>query len=162
MNLILAFALAVAGALLGVKIGLPQGMLLGSLAAVAVVNVTGLLEVPKLPAPLLFAMYVLIGVELGSEVNRSTIGVLSKAWLPAVLFVAGLIAMTVAAALLISRFSDIDLTTALFGTSPGALSGITAMGGEVGANVPVVASIHALRVTVIVLVIPWIHRMLVR
>lgn len=162
MNLAIAVAVAAVGGFIGLRVGIPQGTLLGALLAVAIVNSTGVLEVPKLPEPLLFAMYVLIGVELGAEVNRQTVGALAKAWLPAVLFVAALLAMTVAASLVITRFSDLDLATALFGTSPGAISGITAMGGSVGANVPVVVAIHALRVTVIVLVIPLVYRILER
>lgn len=162
MNLAIAFLIAVAGGLIGVRVGLPQGALLGSLIAVSVVNSTGALPIQKLPAPLLFAMYVLIGIELGAGVDRSTLGALAKAWIPTILFIAALLLVTVAFALLINRFFDLNLATSLFGTSPGAISGITAMGAAFGANIPVVAAMHTVRVTVLVFAIPWIYGLINR
>lgn len=162
MNLVLAIVIAVIGGYLGERVGIPQGALLGSLLAVAAVNIAGVVDVPNLPRPLLFAMYILIGVELGSQVNRSTVAQLGQAWLPGVLFIAALIVATVAAAFLISRVFGLDFTTWIFSTAPGAFSGMAALGAGVGANVPVVVAVHALRVTVIVFAVPFIHRILVR
>lgn len=162
MNLLIAIAVGGIGGFIGLKIGLPQGALLGSLLLLAVMNASGVLKVGTLPTPLLFVMYVLIGVELASRVDRSTLGALGKAWLPAILFVAALLVVTVVFSLLISRFFSLDLATSLFGTSPGAISGITTMGSSFGANIPVVVAIHTLRVTVLVFAIPWIYKLLVR
>ncbi len=162
MNLLIGFAVAAVGGLIGIKVGLPQGALLGALIAIIIVNTTGILATPRLPAPLLFAMYVLIGLELGAGVDRSTFGALSKAWLPAVLFVTLLLAVTVVSSLIMAKFFGLDLATALFGTSPGALSGITAMARQEGANAVVVAAFHTLRVVAIVVATPIIYRILVK
>lgn len=162
MSLVIAIAIAAVGGLIGTKIGLPQGALLGSLMLISVLNAGGVLKVGRLPGPLLFFMYVLIGVELGSRVDRSTLGELGKAWIPAILFVAVLLMVTVGFSLFISKFFGMDLATALFGTSPGAISGITTMGSSFGANIPVVVAIHTLRVTVVVFAIPWIYKLLTK
>jgi len=162
LNLAVALVIAAVGGLIGVKIGLPQGALLGSLIAVSFVNATGLLPIKRLPDPVVFGLYILISVELGSQVDRSTISTLSKAWLPTVAFVVALIGFTVLISVVITRLFDIDLATALYGTAPGALSGITAAGGQVGANVAVMIAMHTLRVTVIVVAIPLIHRLIAR
>jgi membrane AbrB-like protein len=161
LNLLLALIVAAVGGLIGVKIGLPQGALLGSLIAVSIVNATGVMDVKRLPEPAMFAVYALIAVELGSRVDRSTIATLGKAWLPIVLFVIALIVFTVLVSIAMARLFDVSLATALYGTAPGALSGITAAGGEVGANVAVMTAMHTLRVTAIVVAIPLIHRLLV-
>lgn len=162
MNLVLAIAIAALGGLTGERLGLPQGALLGSLLSVALVNATGLVEVPRLPSPLVFTMFVLIGLELGSQVTQKSVAALGDAWLPAVLFVGGLILLTVGASLVITRFFALDLATSMFGTAPGAISGIAAMGAAVGANVPVIVAIHTLRVTAIVFAMPWLHRLIAR
>lgn len=106
LNLLVGFAVAAVGGLIGLKIGLPQGALLG--------------------------------------------------------FIVVLLAVTVASSLLMSRFFGLDLATALFGTSPGALSGITAMARREGANAVIVAAIHTLRVVAIVVATPIIYRILVK
>lgn len=162
MNLLIAIVVGGIGGFIGLKIGLPQGALLGSLLLIAVINASGVMKVGTLPTPLLFVMYVLIGVELASRVDRSTLSALGRAWLPAILFVAALMIVTVLFSLLISKFFGLDLATSLFGTSPGAISGITTMGSSFGANVPVVVALHTLRVTVLVFAIPWIYKLLVR
>lgn len=162
MNLLIALLVAAIGGLIGVKIGLPQGALLGSLIAVSIVNATGAVNVKRLPEPVMFAIYILISVELGSRVDRSTIATLGRAWLPIVLFVLVLIVFTVLVSVAMARFFDMSLATALYGTAPGALSGITAAGGQVGANVAVMTAMHTLRVTAIVIAIPLIHRLLIR
>ena len=162
MRLLIAVTVGATGGLLGMKFGLPQGALLGSLLAVACLNISGVSQTGRLPAPLLFAMYVLIGVELGAGIDRKVITALGRAWLPAVGFVVALLLLTILASLIIVRFSSLDLPTALFGTSPGAISGITAMAADTGANVAVVVAIHTLRVTTLVFAMPWIYRVLSR
>lgn len=162
MNLLIALAIATLGGLAGWKLGLPQGVLLGSLIAIALANVSGWFQTQKLPAPVLFVMYVLIGIELGAGVDRETVRSLANAWIPAVAFIVVLMGVTVISSLVIARFTDLDLPTALFGTSPGAISGITAMAGATGANVAVVVAMHTLRVTALVFAIPWIYKLLSR
>lgn len=160
MNFLIALLIASAGGLIGIKIGLPQGALLGALIAVALVNTTGVFQIQRLPSPAIFIMYALIGIELGAGVDRSTFAALSRAWVPAVLFVVLLLLMTVGASILMVRFFGIDLATALFGTSPGAISGITALAADTKANVAVVVAIHTLRVTALVIAMPIIYRVL--
>lgn len=162
MNFLIALLVAAAGGLIGIKVGLPQGALLGALIAVAVVNTTGVVHIQKLPSPAIFMMYALIGIELGAGVDKATFSALSKAWLPSVLFVALLLLMTVGASLFMVRFFGLDLATALFGTSPGAISGITALAADTGANVAVVVAIHTLRVTALVVAMPIIYKVLAR
>ena len=162
MNLLIALGIAGVGGLAGWKLGIPQGVLLGSLIAISIANVSGWFQTQKLPGPALFVMYILIGIELGAGVDRSTMKALAHAWLPAVLFIIVLIGVTVLSSLVIARFTSLDLPTALFGTSPGAISGITAMAGATGANVAVVVAIHTLRVTALVFAIPWIYKLLTR
>lgn len=162
MNLLIALVIASVGGLAGWKLGLPQGVLLGALVTVSVANAAGWFHTQKLPSPALFVMYVLIGIELGAGVDRDTVKALAHAWLPAVLFIVVLIGVTVLSSLIMARFTDLDLATAMFGTSPGAISGITAMAGATGANVAVVVAIHTLRVTALVFAIPWIYKLLTR
>lgn len=160
VKLLIVFAIAIVGGLVGTRVGLPQGALLGSLLAVSIVNSTSVFQSAKLPAPLLFLMYILIGIELGAGVDRSTLSALGKAWLPTVLLMILLLIATVGFALVVTRVFSLNLATALFGASPGAVSGITAMGAAVGANIPVVVAMHTVRVTVLLLAIPWIYNLL--
>ncbi|HVE76630.1 MAG TPA: AbrB family transcriptional regulator [Actinomycetota bacterium] len=162
MNLVFALLVATVGGLIGMKIGLPQGALLGGLLAAAALNVSKLSTVPKLPAPLLFAMYVLIAVELGAGVERATLGALAKVWLPAVVYVALLVVFSVGCGLAIHKIYGGELSTWVMGTAPGAVSGIAALAADVKANVAVVVALHTLRVTAIVFLIPPLYKVLAR
>jgi len=143
-------AVGAAGGLAGELLRVPAGALIGSLAAVAVLNVLtdGRAAVPRWSRQ---PSRVLVGAAVGSlatPVLLPTLGA-SAGWalLLAVLVVGGGLLL----GLLLSATTAIDRRTALLAMCPGGISEMVALADESGADVEVVLGIQLVRKLVVIL-----------
>ncbi len=137
------------------RVGLPSPYLL---AAFAVGIAYALMVRPPLTVPgrASVAAQGVIGVTAGSYLQRSTVSALGAHLVP-ILAVSGLtVALSVAAGLVLARFSHLDRATAAFGMIAGGAAGIIALSRELGADERLVAVMQYLRVLIIVAVTPAI------
>src|SRR5690606_19083539 len=119
-DLALATVVAVAAALLCVRIRMPAGALTGSLIASATLNGTGLVTAP-LPQPVQVIAFIAVGGMVGFRfkgISLATIGRLAGVSLGA--FVLAM-AASLAAALLVSQVVDVPFAEALVAFAPGGL-----------------------------------------
>jgi membrane AbrB-like protein len=146
----LAFALA--GGLTFIFLGLPAGLVSGSVLAVASAAVLG--RPMRLPLPLARVCYVVVGTLLGTVVTPETLrGVATWPASIALLMLAslGMIAATMTYLRVVHRW---DPLSALMGASPGSMAQVIALSSELGGDLRAVAIVQTVRVLLLVVGLP--------
>jgi membrane AbrB-like protein len=158
MQILWTAAVAVAGAWIFERLRVPSGALLGAMTAVAAVNLSGRLPVEDLPGPARFLAFAGLGWSIGAAFTPETLAQLRSA-AGSVVFV--VVLLLVAGGLLawgLVTVTGIDPATAFLAASPGALSQMIAISETTGANSPLVATVHIVRVFSVVLLSPFFVR----
>lgn len=161
MSYLWTVLIGLAGALIGVKLRLPAGALVGSMVAVGLVNVWGAIPIPAPPAGIRFAMQVVLGILLGTKLTADTLLALKDvATSPALTVIA--VGTGVLSGYLISRWLGIERLTAILGTAPGGISDMSLIALDMGAQTSTVVVMHLARLISVVVVVPWVVRLLVQ
>ncbi len=146
----LAFALA--GGLTFIFLGLPAGLVSGSVLAVASAALLG--RPMRLPLPLARVCYVVVGTLLGTVVTPETLrGVATWPASIVLLMLAslGMIAATMTYLRVVHRW---DPLSALMGASPGSMAQVIALSSELGGDLRAVAIVQTVRVLLLVVGLP--------
>jgi membrane AbrB-like protein len=151
-RLVLGYSVAAAAGYGASRIHLPLAWVLGPLVAAAAFGIGGV----RLPAPLILrrAGQLIIGSTVGLSMTSAVVAGLAG-WLPLMIATA-LLSILVSATFsaLLARFARIDGKTAFFCVLPGGLAEMGNIGASIGAQMEPVALIQALRVAIVVLLIP--------
>jgi len=145
-------AIGAAGGLLFLWAGLPGGLISGAMAAVGIAALAGRsLAVPPL---LTQTVLVLLGISLGSLVSRQLIQHVSSYPLTIGLLALATFCSTFGSSFYLQRVHGWDQTSALLAGSPGALSQITILAVEKGADVAGIAVVQTMRVIILTAALP--------
>ncbi len=139
------------------RLKVPAGDLLASLVVAAVAN-PAWLHLNSLPASWRFFAQWVVGAGVGATVTRAALRDFRPFALAGGLMTAFLIAAGLAFAWLLSQATSIDLVTCIIGSSPGGADAMVILGGELGANVQLVAVMHVARQVILLLVLPALTR----
>jgi uncharacterized protein len=145
-------AIALAGGLTFTLLGLPAGLVSGSVVAVAAAALFG--RPMRVPLPLARVCYVVVGTLLGTVVTPETLrGVITWPASVALLMLAslGMIAATMTYLRVVHRW---DTFSALMGASPGSMAQVIALSSELGADLRAVAIVQTVRVLLLVVGLP--------
>ncbi len=151
--------IVVAAILLGAWAGhyfkLPSGILTGGMIAGLVAKGVVLADIPSgnllsIISQLLVA-YVVVSNSDVASIRRHP-----EAVPLAVGYIFVLIVFCMIAAWGISRWFDLDLQTAIYATAPGGLAGMALSATDAGAETPVSMMFHLLRLTIILIVTPYL------
>jgi uncharacterized protein len=145
-------AIALAGGLAFIFVGLPAGLVSGSVVAVATAALLG--RPMRVPLTLARACYVVVGTLLGTVVTPETLrGVTTWPASIALLMLAslGMIAATMTYLRVVHRW---DSLSALMGASPGSMAQVIALSSELGGDLRAVAIVQTVRVLLLVLGLP--------
>ena len=145
-------AIALAGGAAFTALGLPAGLVSGSVLATAAAALVG--RPVKIPLPLARVGYVIVGILLGAVVTPQTIkGVTIWPASVGLLMVASIamIAATTAYLRVVHRW---DPLSALMGASPGSMVQVIALSTELGAELRAIAIVQTLRVLLLTTGIP--------
>lgn len=161
MELVLTLLIGAFGGIIGRLARIPGGSLLGAMVAVASVQLifAGPL---KLSPQWAVAGQVLVGAAIGSTMDRRMIASFRQVLLPGSLAVVGMLAGGVIAGATFTVLGFADPITALFGLSPGGFAEMTAAAITLGASGPLVASMHVVRVVMVLVLLPMLLRPLAR
>ena len=152
----------VIGALVGDKLKLPAGALVGSMLAVGFVNVLGYVQVPNLPSELRFFLQLGVGILLGSKLTANTLTALKELWQPALLCAGMAITTGICSAFLISRCLGVEKLTAFLGTAPGGISDMSLIALDMGAQGNTVMVLHLVRLVSVIIVVPWFVKLVIQ
>jgi membrane AbrB-like protein len=141
-----------AGGLLFLWAGLPGGLISGAMFAVGGAALAG--RPLALPPILTQTVLLLLGISLGSLVSRQLIQHMSAYPLTIGLLALATFCSTFGSSLYLQRMHGWDQTSALLAGSPGALSQITILAAEKGADVAGIAVVQTMRVIILTAALP--------
>jgi membrane AbrB-like protein len=147
--LLLTAGAAVVGAGIATLLHMPAAPLLGAMIGVAIVNLTTTSAFAIAPAGR-WIVYVCMGWLLGMSVNAEALKQLRSAFVPIIVTVVAFLIFGLVAAWLLWRFTSIDSLSALLATAPGGIAQMGAFSADAGANVPIVLTVHVLRITSVI------------
>jgi len=162
-NLALLLGAGLAGAYLAARLHLPGGSFIGAVLCSAAVSLA-LAEPETVPPVMRSAALILMGISVGATVERQALLRLRRA-LPVAMV---LVLLFILAAAGIGRAmhalsgTAVSPATVVLGVMPGGASGLSAAAMDLGADVAIVASIHSLRLFIVLSMLPVALRWLVR
>src|SRR4051812_26729795 len=143
-----------AGGLLFLWLNLPGGLISGAMAAVGIAALAG--RPVTMPPILTQSVLVLLGITLGSLVSRQLIQHMSAYPLTIALLALATFCSTFGSSFYLQRIHGWDQTSAFLAGSPGALSQITMLAAEKGADVPAIAVVQTMRVIILTAALPML------
>ncbi|MEM6275737.1 MAG: AbrB family transcriptional regulator [Pseudomonadota bacterium] len=154
MNIVLTFAIAGLGVALFHLASMPLPWLLGPIFACLTAALMGLrLEGIK---PLNDAMRTVLGVAVGATLTPAVIVTLPAMWPTLLLVPVMTIIIGLTGVPYFRRLWGFDFATAYYSAMPGGLQDMLVFGEEAGGNVRTLSLVHATRVLVIVVALPFI------
>jgi uncharacterized protein len=160
MHWVVTIGAAIGGGVLAERLRLPGGLLLGAMIGSAAVTLGAGVEL-QAPFPLTAALFVAVGVMIGTLVTRDRLHRLAPMAGPAVASAAVLIVAGVLVAWLL-QWTGLAPPAAVLATSPGALVVLIAAAAEYGQGETEVALYHVIRIVVVVATVPPLVRLLRR
>jgi uncharacterized protein len=154
LNALETLVIAAAGGGLFLWSQLPGGLITGAMIAVGVAAIAG--RPLTVPAFLTQSMLVLLGISLGSLVSRQLLQHVSAYPLTIALLAVATFCSTFGSSIYLQRFHGWDQTSAFLAGSPGALSQITILAAEKGADVPAIAVVQTVRVIILTAALPML------
>src|SRR6478735_7746504 len=143
-----------AGGLLFLWANRPGGLISGAMATVGIAALAG--RPVTMPPILTQTVLVLLGITLGSLVSRQLIQHMSAYPLTIGLLALATFCSTFGSSIYLQRIHGWDQTSALLAGSPGALSQITMLAAEKGADVAAIAVVHTMRVIILTAALPLV------
>src|SRR5229473_6847293 len=154
LNVIETLAIGTAGGALFLLLNLPGGLISGAMIAVGVAAIAGRpLAVPPI---LTQTVLVLLGISLGSLMSRQLLQHIGAYPLTIGLLALTTFCSTFGSSIYLQRVHGWDRTSALLAGSPGALSQITMLAIERGADVSAIAVVQTMRVIILTAALPML------
>jgi membrane AbrB-like protein len=145
-------AIALGGGLAFVYLGLPAGLVSGSVVAVATAALAG--RPVKIPLGLARICYVIVGTLLGAVVTPETLQGVVHWPVSIALLVLASIGMTLATTAYLHIVHRWDPFSALMAASPGAMAQVIALSTELGGDLRGIAVVQTVRVLLLVVGLP--------
>jgi membrane AbrB-like protein len=145
-------AIAAAGGVGFAMLGIPAGLVSGSVLAVAVAALAG--RPMRVPSPLARVCFVLIGILLGAIVTPETLKGIATWPLSIAVLVVATIGMIAATTSYLRFVHGWDWVSAFLGASPGAMAQVIALSAEFKADLRGVAIVQVMRVLLIMIGLP--------
>lgn len=158
-KVLLTLIVAGMGGLIGIKLNIPAGAMIGSMVAVIVLNVSS--GKAYIPENFKLVAQMVVGGVIGLRFTRESIADLKEMIVPAIILMIGLLALCVILGYIIHKTTGLDLTTALFSTSPGGIADMSIIAEAYGADVRKVVALHMVRLVSVITLLPIIIKFLV-
>ena len=151
-NVLETLVIGTAGGMLFLWAQLPGGLISGAMMAVAIATIAG--RPLTLPPILAQSVLVLLGITLGSLMSRQLLQHISAYPLTIALLAVATFCSTFGSSFYLQRIHGWDRTSAFLAGSPGALSQITMLAIERGADVSAIAVVQTIRVMLLTAALP--------
>jgi uncharacterized protein len=152
LNVLETLVIGIAGGALFLWANLPGGLISGAMISVGIAAVAG--RPLSLPPILAQTILLLLGISLGSLVSRQLLQHIGTYPLTIGLLALATFCSTLGSSLYLQRVHGWDRTSAFLAASPGALSQITMLAMERGADVSAIAVVQTMRVIILTAALP--------
>src|SRR6202022_1934281 len=154
LNALETLVIGAAGGALFLWANLPGGLISGAMISVGIAAIAGRpLAVPPI---LTQTVLVLLGISLGSLMSRQLLQHIGAYPLTIALLALATFCSTFGSSIYLQRVHGWDQTSAFLAGSPGALSQITMLAAERGADVPAIAVVQTVRVIILTAALPML------
>jgi len=151
---------ATAGGLIGLKLKIPAGTLIGAMIAVAIFNIST--NHGTVPNQLKIGAQIIVGGVIGLNFSMEMVRNLKTMIILALILVVGLTTFSLILGFVIHKVTGMDLLTALFSCSPGGLADMSIISEAYGAETAKVVIMHSLRLMTVVTIFPLIFNYLAK
>lgn len=152
INVAETLAIGAAGGALFLFANLPGGLISGAMIAVGIAAIAG--RPLAMPPILTQTVLLLLGISLGSLVSQQMLHNMGAYPLTIALLALATFCSTFGSSFYLQRYHGWDRTSALLAGSPGALSQITMLAAEKGADVAAIAVVQTMRVIILTAALP--------
>src|SRR5882724_13290668 len=152
LNVLETLGIGTAGGALFLWANLPGGLISGAMITVGVAAIAG--RPLTMPPILTQTVLLLLGISLGSLVSQQLLQHMGAYPLTIALLALATFCSTFFSSLYLQRAHGWDQTSAFLAASPGALSQITMLAAEKGADVPAIAVVQSVRVIILTAALP--------
>ena len=159
--LTLAFLAAYVGGIVGIKLKIPVGGMVGAMVGAVIFNVT----VPMyatLPNWFSLVFQVPLGIMIGNKVTKEDLLSLAKLYKSYLVVLFTFLTLNIVFGLFLQYATMLDLTTALFATSPGGMTDMVIISDDFGAVLPYVAVIQLFRNVSVMTFVSPIYRKIIK
>ncbi len=160
MKLLVTLLAVLLGASLFERLHVPAGALLGGALGAGLINTLVPQGVANVTPPVRFVAFAILGWSIGSTISRESLTALRSHALLLGTAIVVLLAFSGLLAVVLTHVGGLDPMTSYLATSPGALSQMTVMAGDLGADPLIVISVHTTRVIIVLLSAPIVTRLL--
>lgn len=157
---LLVIVVGTVGGLLAQRCNVPGGAVVGAMLSTGIT----VLFLPKgivLPPSVRTGIQIILGITLGVSVDRSLLTLGVKIMPMAILSTIILLTVAVCMAFLANKLGLVDFGTALFGFSPGGMTGMAILAQSENHNGSFVAFFHLVRIFTLFIVIPLIVKVVI-
>ena len=155
LHLVIYLGVGTLGGIMGMKLHIPAGAMIGAMAATILLKLT-LSLTWNLPVQYNFVVQILLGVMLAATFQTSMLKVFAKMAVPIILSTLLLIMTGAISALIFAKFGLIDFPTAYISTSPGAMTSLVVLASEAEIDAPLVTCFHFFRLLLVIATAPFI------
>jgi membrane AbrB-like protein len=150
--------LGLLGGLLGAKLKIPAGALIGAMLTIIFFKM--FMKVHwEIPKSFTFILQVFLGIMVGASFQPELVQTMKKIAIPVIISCVVLVGTGVILAVVFTRFGLVDIGTAYLGTSPGAMSALIVLALESEAQPMLVVCFHFIRVVFVILTAPLIFKL---
>ena len=144
----------VVGGLIGHKLRIPVGAMVGSMLAVGIYSSLGF-DV-FMPYQARIGAQILVGCILGLSLNRNTFIQLKSIIIPALVISISLLTGGLVTGFILFKFLELDIYTAFLGSSAGGMTELSLLALSIGGDGAKIAMLHLIRLLTVVFVMPAI------
>lgn len=158
LSYLVSLATAFAGGSAFVMLNIPAGAILGSIFAIAALNLA--LDRAVYPAPLRAMVQIGAGCYIGSKVTFQTLAGGGVLLLPALILLVELFVMAFLTAFVLYKVCRLNWGTAIFSATPGGITEMALISDELGLETPKIVLMHTFRILAVLGVLPFIANLL--
>ena len=158
MKIIITIIIATFGGIIGYKLKVPAGALIGAMIFVALFNIYN----GEAYIPIKFKIFaqILTGGIIGLNFSRQTIMQIKEILIPLIISIFILLLFCILTGLILYKITGLDLITALFSMAPGGITDMTLAAQDMGGNTSIIAVFHFVRLTLVVGILPILVSMI--
>lgn len=153
---------AAGGSIIAKSLKFPTPWLLGSMIVVAIFQTIDGRGAVWWPHGLLILSQLLIGVSIGSRINKQLFNGLKRTLLVGSLGSIGLIIVMVLCATIVSKLTNISWITAILAFSPGGIAEMAVTAVILDADSTFVVAVQILRITIVIMFLPLLFQLIER
>lgn len=145
---------------IGYFTGIPAGVISFSMIACAFYNIKS--DKGYMPLNLRRGIQILGGCLIGSKITMEQVASMNEILPSIFMIIIGYSALTFILGFIMTKYSSLDIITALYSSAAGGLTDMTIISSEMGADAPKVASLHFSRVFSVITFYPIIIKVLLK